>query len=691
MKFRQALESVKKDGSRENINRQADALLAEMTLKEKLMLTSSKGKLRFYLPPVIGGLFHKSYFYFPFRSNGCKRLGIPEIVFTDGPRGVVCGESTCFPVAAMRAATFDDELEEQVAETMAKEAVAVGANFFAGICLNIVRNPSWGRAQESFGEDPYLTGRKGEIYTRVMQKHGVIACPKHFALNSVENLRFHIDVDVDDRTLREVYLPHFQRCVDAGAMSIMSAYNQLRGQYCGENRELLTDILRGEMGFEGFVMTDFIYGIYDAKKSYASGLDLEMPMHLVRNRKTVKQFEKGEIPVEQLDGAVRNILRGMLTVLPKRDASFGEARTGEHVALAQKVAEEGTVLLKNNGVLPVGKGARLAVVGPFADKVNTGDEGSSFVHCPGGVSAYAGIRELFPDATVSQGLDVNAALAAARDAETVLVVVGSDKYREGECLNNHIEELEKDLSRLQGGDRRSLHLLPEEIALIKAMHDAGKKVIVSMMSGSVFMTEDIEPYTDALILSFYNGVRGGTALARIVAGEVNPSGKLPFTIARAEEDYPEFRQVGERPYRLTYGYYHGYTLFDKENREVSYPFGFGLSYTSFALENARRCRKEDAIEVSADLTNTGEVTGAEVVQVYAGSDNRETDRPVKLLRGYRRVSLAPGETRHITLSVPLKELEFYDPETRTWSSDESYTVYLGTSSRDCMALPEQAE
>lgn len=690
MNYQDAIESLKKDPSRENLDKQAKALVAEMTLQEKVQMTDGNGILPF-AARMIWGVLRGSFLMYPFLGGGCKRLGIPKIVFTDGPRGIVIRRSTCFPVASMRAASFDDDLERRVAKAMADEAIAGGANFFGGICLNVVRNPQWGRAAESYGEDPFVLGRKGEILVRTMQEEGVIACPKHFALNSIENLRFAVNVSVSDRALREVYLPHFQKCVDAGARSFMSAYNKVRGQYCGENKQLLTNILRDEMGFDGFVMSDFMYGVHDCKESYEAGLDIEMPVHM-HHAKAVKMVKNGQMDEALVDRAAYRVVKAMLELTPRiKSRDKRVVKSTKHRALAKEAALKGNVLLKNNGVLPVPTTEKIAVLGPFADLVNTGDKGSSSIWCKDGVTPYAGLKGIYDDVALYNGLDATEAVKAAQNAQTVIVVVGSDRFHEGEMLENNLEELEKSMDNRFGGfggDRATLHLRPEEVGMIKALKQAGKKVIVSMLSGSVFITKDFEDYADGIFMSFYGGVEAGSALAELISGKVNPSGKMPFTIANEEREYPDFLLVGQKPYEIEYGYYHGYTLFDKQGSEPAYPFGFGLSYTTFNIQPCGLKQAEDGIAVSCKVRNTGPVAGAEVLQVYVGSAGAEDDRPVKLLRGYERVELQPGEEKEISVLVDAKDLRFYHPETKTWALDKAYHVYVGTSSRDVQKMEQ---
>ena len=322
-------------------------------------------------------------------AGGVKRLGIPPVLFTDGPRGIVMGKCTCFPVSMLRGAAFDENLEYEIGKVMAKEATALGANLFAGVCINLLRHPMWGRAQETYGEDPFLLGKMGEALTRAMQENGIIACPKHYALNSIEDLRFSVNAKADERTLHEVYLPHFKKCIDAGAMSIMGAYNKVNGTYCCENKVLLTDILRDKWGFDGFTLSDFFYGIYDAARSVKAGMDMEMPYYF-RYAFLKSKLRKGEITVDDINLSVKRILKALIKTLPnhkqyKKDVILSK----EHTKLSRITAGKGTVLLKNeNKTLHITDNKKIAVVGRYANKVNVGDHGSSNVYSPYSITAY---------------------------------------------------------------------------------------------------------------------------------------------------------------------------------------------------------------------------------------------------------------------------------------------------------------
>jgi beta-glucosidase len=680
MDFDTAVKNYNLNKTKENLHKQVDALVAEMTAKEKIYMLSGHCLLITIKNMVI---HHQQPNFEPLPGGGCKRLGIPPILFTDGPRGVVMGNSTCLPVAMCRASTFDDELEYRVGKLIANEAIAQGANYFAGICINLVRNPRWGRSQESYGEDPFLLGRMGAAITRSVQEEGMIACPKHYALNSIEDLRFYINVKTDDRTLYEVYLPHFKKCIEAGALSIMGAYNRYDEAYCCENKKLLTEILRDEWSFDGFVLSDFVYGIHDAEHSLRAGCDVEM-MFTQHYRKIGKMLKDGRLNNKHIERAVKNILGVLIRTVPNikpREKSI--VACGQHRKLAKEVAEKGMVLLQNSGILPLSIDMALTVSGNYADQENIGDNGSSRVNSKHVITPYAGLSNVFKQVFLSQGTDAEKALESSREADVIVICAGSNSTQEGEFLIKTRYSL-NNKPKYPVGDRVSLRLSDEETALIRRMKQAGKKVVVILYGGCAIIIEEWKKYADAIMMNYYSGVEGGNALANILCGKVNPSGKLPFTIARDEMDYPPIIGIGQKPYEIEYGYYHGYTLFDKKGIRPAYPFGFGLSYTTFSIDNLQTVDEGVSIRVSVDLTNNGSMDGAEVVQVYAGSNGADQDRPIKMLKGYQRVELKAGETKTISILVKKDDLKFYNADTTQWVLDRAYTLYVGNSSQDAM-------
>ena len=666
MNYEQAVKAYQANPTKEELNRQVNALCAEMSLKEKTYMLSGHTIGQTQRDMIKTG---RNYNVSALRAGGCKRLGVPPVLFTDGPRGVVMGNSTCFPVSMLRASAFDPELEYRFGKAIADEAIAQGANYYAGVCINLVRNPKWGRTQESYGEDPFLLGEYGAVLTKAVQEEGMIACPKHFAMNSIEDLRFFVNVTCDARTLHEVYLPHFKKCIDAGAESIMGAYNKFDGDYCCASKRLLTDILRDEWGFDGFVMSDFVNGVHEAEGSLKAGLDMEMMFTMHYNGFSIKKLLKsGKLTQEHIDRAVRNILRVLIRQVPKiKPRPMSVVGSEKHRALAREIAEKGMVLLENNGVLPLSKDTKIMVTGPYADEGNVGDAGSSRVYDKNIVTPFEGISRVFKNASLTDG-------------DVAVVCVGSNRKKEGEFFASANERMKKK-PKDSGGDRASLRLEPEEAELIKKLKAEGKKVVVVLYSGCAIIVEEWKDYADAIVMNYYSGCEGGTALANLLSGDKNFSGKLPFTVAKDEKDYPAFLGIGEKPYEIEYGYYHGYTKMDKEQIEPAYPFGYGLSYTSFEISGCSVSEGKDAYTVTANVKNTGERDGAEVVQFYAGSKGAANgeDRPVKLLKGFQRVELKAGEEKTVTITVPKEELKFWTPD--GWVPDEAYTFYVGSDSR----------
>lgn len=680
MDFRKATELYSAEPTREKLYEVADLLLNEMTINERIRLLQGHA-----LGVTAKNFLTKGRFYNgeAYPAGGCKRLGIPPVMFTDGPRGIVMGKCTCFPVSMLRGASFDDELEYRIGEVFAKEASALDANLFAGVCINLLRNPMWGRAQETYGEDPYLLGRMGVALTKAMQDNGIIACPKHYALNSIEDLRFSANATADERTLHEVYLPHFKKCIDAGAMSIMGAYNKVNGTYACENKELLTDILHDKWGFDGFALSDFFYGIYDAKRSLKAGMDMEMP-YLFRYATLSYLLKKGEISEKDINKSAVRILRALISTLPKyKKHDKSVILSDEHISLAREAATKGIVLLKNEDkVLPVPEGRKIAVVGRYANKRNTGDHGSSNVFSPYAVTPYEGMCKRFGEdnVTVYNGSSCKEAMKASAKCDYIVVCVGSDWLQEGEFLVNLGNVKKK--PKGSGGDRADLRIPEEDVTLIRALSTLGKKLIVNIMGGSAYVIKDWIDLADSVVMSFYSGLEGGNALADILSGDVTPAGKLPFTIAEKAEDYPPFLHLGAKDKNIEYGYYHGYTLFDKKGIEAHFPFGFGLSYTDFELDTPT-CEKDgNIIKVKATVKNIGKVDGDEIIQIYVGSDNKDIYRPVKVLKGFKRVSVKAGEALTAEIDVLIDDIKFYNPESEAWELDESYTVYIGTDSKN---------
>jgi beta-glucosidase len=416
-----------------------DAILTEATLAEKVGMMSGKGFFKTYAATKLWGAE-------PYRAgSGIERLGVEPIWFTDGPRGVARGQSTCFPCTMARGATFDPDLEHRIGQIMGIEARAQGCTLSGAVCINLLRHPAWGRAQETYGEDPWHLGVMGAALGTGIQAHNVIATVKHFALNSMENARFTVDVRIDERTLHEVYLPHFKHTLDAGIASVMSAYNKVNGEYCGQDRVLLTDILRTQWGFDGFVHSDWVRGVYKVYGAPA-GLDIENPEPLVWGDKLVAAVEAGSVEPRAIDTACRRILTTQFRFAcaedPLPDYATELVACAAHRAVALEAAEKSAVLLENDGALPFDRARvrRLAVLGRLAGLENTGDNGSSRVRAPYVVTALEGLRAYLGEDAILTGDegDLDGAAGAAQAADAVVVVVGYTAEDEGEYIPGDI-------------------------------------------------------------------------------------------------------------------------------------------------------------------------------------------------------------------------------------------------------------
>ena len=605
---------------------------------------------------------------------------MPNVRFVDGPRGVVAGSATCFPVSMARGATFDRELEEEIGKVIGAEVRAVGGNYFGGVCINLPRNPRWGRAQECYGEDQYHLGEMGAALTRGVQSQNVMACIKHFALNSIENARFKADVQISRRALHEVFLPHFKRCIEEGAASVMGAYNKVLGEQASESGFLLRDILRDKWGFEGFTLSDFLWAVKDGVKGVKGGMNIEMPCFCRYIEDIPKALADGQLEMADLDEAVGYILRTIYYYETRKDPQeYGEdiLACDRHVQVAKRAAQESMVLLKNEGgILPFDKAKteKIVVLGVLGDIENIGDHGSSKVHPYYTVTPFKGLMKKMPRAQIlySDGKDIEKAKKLAADADAVVIVAGYIHSDEGEFLADRSDIAE------MGGDRVSMRLHQRDIDLIEGVKGICKNTVVSIVGSSAILIDEWEKDIPAVIFSFYSGMEGGNALADILFGDVCPSGKLPYTVAYSEEDYPYFDPDCEE---ITYEYYHGYCKMEKEGKKVLYPFGYGLSYTEFAFGRPEAEVFADTAKISISLKNTGSMAGAEVVQLYVGCEGSKVDRPVKVLKDFARVELAPGEETKVSLSVSKKDMAYFDEDKDAFvTEDIQYIAYVGNCS-----------
>jgi beta-glucosidase len=693
------------------IETKAHNLLAQLSLDEKIAIMC--GDPPFW--PGMTDMMSGGYGDHPWPAGVIPRLGIPGIQFVDGPRGIVLEGATTFPVSMARGATWDVELEERVGNVIGTELRASGGNLFGGVCINLLRHPAWGRAQETYGEDPHHLGEMGAALTRGVQRHAM-ACVKHYALNSMENARFSVDVRISARALHEIYLAHFKRVVDEGVAAVMSAYNSVNGEWCGQNKVLLTDILKESWGFEGYVLTDFMFGMRDAEKAALAGQDLEMPFQMHYHRDLKRLVESGRVPLKRVDDAVLRLLRQQLRLV--RPGSYGSALVGceSHRALAREAAEKSIVLLQNDrDVLPLRDVKKVAVIGRLADTPNTGDGGSSNTRPAYVVTPLQGIQAVLQDQAEvlhDDGSDLERAKATAQLADAVVVVVGYTCEDEGEYVAPEtMQELarlfpppspeeeatmqmiaqsrsEKPRSFPTGGDRDRLTLHPEDEELIQAIAAVNPRVVVGVMAGSGVIMEAWRDCVSAILMLWYPGMEGGRALADILLGRVNPSGKLPLVIPKRAQDLPFFDKDATE---IEYDLWHGYRKIERDGRTPAFPFGFGLSYTSYHYANLALAQDQlgplDTLQVDLDVTNTGTYAGEEVVQLYVSAIGSAVERAPKELKAFTRIALQPGETKRVQLDVPVSRLAYYDESEAGFVVESlEYELFVGAHSLDPSAL-----
>jgi beta-glucosidase len=652
------------------LDTQVERVLARMTLAQKAA----------YMRGASITAIHDLYLACDDQSTGR-----PPFKMVDGPRGVRAGVATTFPVAMARGASWDVSLEERVGEAIALEARAHGANVLLAPAVNLLRHPGWGRAQETYGEDPLHVGRLGFAFIAGAQRH-LVASVKHFALNSIENNRFDVDVRADARTLRETYLPHFELCVrGAHVGSVMSAYNKVNGSYCGENEELFR-ILKREWGFRGFVESDWILGTRSTVASAKAGLDLEMPQENYYGKKLFEAVQQGKVSPAALDDAVRRLLRvnfafGLDALTePSRDV----IECGAHGELALEAAHKSTVLLKNErGLLPLRAKElkHVVLVGSLANTPNTGDRGSSDVHSSYVVTPLAGLTDALPRANVehvqSERLDA-AAERAISAADVAVVVVGLTFREEGE--NIPLSE--------GGGDRVELGLPHAQQALIMRVAELNPRTVVVVQAGSAVTLSPWIERVPAVFYSFYAGMLGGEALADLLLGRVSPSAKLPISFARAE-DLPPF---DPRSHVAHYERDIGYMRLLDRGATPERPFGFGLGYGKFAYRSLtlEPTRHADpcALRALVEVENVGGCAADEVVQLYATKPDAHVPRAVRWLVGFGRLSLKPGERKRLSMRLDARSLAHWDVARGEFVVEAGNYIFLAGESS--LTLPLEA-
>ena len=616
------------------------------------------------------------------QTHDFPELGVPSIFLSDGPHGIrkqaaaadhlglnASIPATCFPTAATMANSWNEQLGEEMGAALGEEAASQHVNVLLGPGTNMKRNPRCGRNFEYFSEDPYLAGKMAASYIRGIQSAGTSACVKHFACNNQEERRMVNDSVVDERTLREIYLTAFEIAVKEGkTQSIMSSYNLINGTHADENTHLLRDILRGEWGFDGVVISDWA-GTNNKVNSTVAGSNLEMPSCKYGSRDIVKAVEDGSLDIKYVDESVRLILDLIekTTVTEKGKPFNAEA----HHELAKKCAEESIVLLKNNGVLPLPSETRTAIIGDFAYLPRYQGAGSSVVN-PTKITTilenrhevnFIGYEKGFHRYGKKKNGLIKNAVKLAKRVDTVILCLGLDEVSEAEGL-----------------DREHINIPANQIALYKQVRANCKKLILVLSCGSAVETGWCN-YADAIVYGCLSGQAGASAVLDVICGKVNPSGKLAETFPVSYGDCSSASHFPGKQMTVEYreGPYIGYRYFDTAGVPVAYPFGYGLSYTTFEYSDAVANEKG----VTFKIKNTGAFDGAEAAQLYVGKKDGKVFRPAKELKGFKKVFVKAGESATVTIPFDDKTFRYFNVKTNKWEVEEGeYQLYIGASSAD---------
>lgn len=693
----------KAESSSKGVN--LEELISKMTLEEKVHMLHGSGK---------------------FASAGVERLGIPELNSADGPLGVreeIQNDSwapagwnndfaTFFPAGGGLSSTWNLDLAKRYGVAIGEEARARHKDVLLAPAVNLIRSPLGGRNFEYFTEDPFLNKKLTVPYVLGLQAQDVAACVKHYAINNQETLRGTIDVQASERTIREMYLPVFEAAVkEGGAYSVMSAYNRFRGEYLSENDYMLNKILRDEWGFEGFVMSDW-GAVHSTRESALFGLDIEMGTEIDNyddwyfSRALVEAVQSGEVDESVVDQKVRNILSVMDKIHAIGDTTTrrkGSINTQEHLQVAYDVAAESVILLKNkNNILPLNKSEvkSIAVIGDNAKRKHANQGFGAGVKTKTEITPFDALVAKFPEAQINYALgyaeqylenDLNRSWGLPVDyssnAELVAEAVKAAKNSDVAIVfggSNRLVETEAE-------DRKGLRLPFGQEALIKAVRAANPNTIVVIIAGAPHDVSEVHDSVDGLVWSWFNGSRAGDAIADVIFGDVNPSGKLPITFPKKLEDAPAHatNSFPGGPDVVSYdeGILVGYRWFDTKEVEPFYPFGFGLSYTSFeygaVTSDKKVYEQDDAIVLQLQLTNSGQWDGKEIIQVYSTLEGSTIDRAAKELKAFTKVNLNAGTTDKVTLKVPVSELAYYDEASSNWVVEPGeYEFLVGASSRD---------
>ncbi len=680
------------------VDPKVSAMLGTLTRDEKLKMLSGGQRLA------------ENWWTIDFDATGAEKVGLKDMPMRDGPRGVHRldnGKSTTFAVPEARAAAFDMELEYRVGAAVAAEMKAFKYDVMLAPTMNVLRHPGWGRAQETYGEDPVLVGDMATAFVLGVQDNQVLACPKHFAVNNTEDNRGdgegenNVNMVVDDQTLRENYLRHFQTVVEkADPACMMAAYNRVNGLRCTQNPTLLIDIVRKDWQWTGMMISDWWATVANqGNTSINAGLDLEMP-----DNNAFGAIDN-TVAATRIDEAAGRILNARVKFGHDTDAYKNAAANPaiiddpQHKALALETAVKGAVLLKNDNLLPLGAAATTAgmgnaeaktivVLGPDAAKpdtnVNTmgyasglGDRGSSATVPPYAISFFDGLKT----AGMAKGVTVTtaAAASAANTADIAIIPVTMAWEDEGEGYNEGKDRQDLTLSGahpIHWGATKPAKFIADAVAV-------NPNVIVVLAVGSAIVMEDWYAAPKAIVQTFYPGQEGGTALAQLLFGDKNFSGKLPFTVAKSPDDYPPFQnQTGGD---ATVDYFHGYRKIEKDAKTPRFWFGFGMSYNQYVYGDVKvlcsAVSASGAVNVEIPVTNMGKVEGDEVVQLYIGyPGTRAARRPIKELKAFTRVNLKPGETKPVQFSVPARDFAYWDATQKAWVVEKAmHQVLVGPS------------
>ena len=620
-------------------------------------------------------------------TKSVDRLNIPSVFLSDGPVGLrkqagaadhlglnASVPATCFPTAATMANSWDIELAEQLGAALGREAAANDVQVVLGPGLNIKRSPLCGRNFEYFSEDPHLSGEMAAAYVRGIQSQGVAACPKHFAVNSQELRRMSMDSVLDERTLREIYLAGFEKAIcEGGAKTLMTSYNMVNGSYANENTHLLSDILRGEWKFGGLVMTDW-GGDNDHTEGVRAGSNLVMPAPGADCAiALVEDVRSGRISESVLDERLAESLSVIFELKEAAKSAPSDFDKDAHHAIARKCAEGSIVLLDNDGILPLDKGARVAIIGDFAKLPRYQGAGSSQVNATRLDNLYDLLSERLTVTGYAKGYDrkspapdaklIAEATSVAKNADTVLLCVGLEEILESE-----------------GVDRSHMNLSESQTALINAVCGANTNVILVLFGGSPFVMPARELYR-AAIHGYLGGQAGAAAMADAIVGAINPSGKLNESWPNVLEDNPSYPYFpsSQRTSEYREGMYVGYRYYESAGVPVRYPFGYGLSYTTFEYSDIELSENQ----VSFTLTNTGKLSGAEVSQIYLSCKSGRVYRPKKELRHFTKTYLEAGESRRITITLNPRDFSYYNVTESKWDiEDAEYEILVGASVSD---------